>query len=279
LELNKILLIGQKESRESLRNRWFIVYAVSFSALALLLLFIGSSKSTIGGYTGFGRTAASLINLILLFIPLISLTIGSIAISVERENKTLPYLLSHPVSKSEILLGKYIGILISIWLTLIFGFGISGIVISTQGIGQGLSGYIMVMLLSGLLASSFLSIGFIVSVMSSRTSKSVGIAVFLWLAFLIFGDLGVMGSAISMDLGPQKLFFLTAANPAEAFKIASILTLSQRVEILGPAGVYAVRVFGETLVFIILLSVLFFWTLIPLMISALHFCYLRREEK
>lgn len=279
MELNKILLIGQKESRESLRNRWFIVYAVSFSALALLLLFIGSSKSTIGGYTGFGRTAASLINLILLFIPLISLTIGSIAISVERENKTLPYLLSHPVSKSEILLGKYIGILISIWLTLIFGFGISGIVISTQGIGQGLSGYIMVMLLSGLLASSFLSIGFIVSVMSSRTSKSVGIAVFLWLAFLIFGDLGVMGSAISMDLGPQKLFFLTAANPAEAFKIASILTLSQRVEILGPAGVYAVRVFGETLVFIILLSVLFFWTLIPLMISALHFCYLRREEK
>jgi len=279
LELNKILLIGQKESRESLRNRWFIVYAVSFSALALLLLFIGSSKSTIGGYTGFGRTAASLINLILLFIPLISLTIDSIAISVERENKTLPYLLSHPVSKSEILLGKYIGILISIWLTLIFGFGISGIVISTQGIGQGLSGYIMVMLLSGLLASSFLSIGFIVSVMSSRTSKSVGIAVFLWLAFLIFGDLGVMGSAISMDLGPQKLFFLTAANPAEAFKIASILTLSQRVEILGPAGVYAVRVFGETLVFIILLSVLFFWTLIPLMISALHFCYLRREEK
>jgi len=279
LELNKILLIGQKESRESLRNRWFIVYAVSFSALALLLLFIGSSKSTIGGYTGFGRTAASLINLILLFIPLISLTIGSIAISVERENKTLPYLLSHPVSKSEILLGKYIGILISIWLTLIFGFGISGIVISTQGIGQGLSGYIMVMLLSGLLASSFLSIGFIVSVMSSRTSKSVGIAVFLWLAFLIFGDLGVMGSAISMDLGPQKLFFLTAANPAEAFKIASILTLSQRVEILGPAGVYAVRVFGETLVFIILLSVLFFWTLIPLMLSALHFCYLRREEK
>ena len=54
-----------------------------------------------------------------------------------------------------------------------------------------------------------------------------------------------MGTAVAMDLGIKQVFVLALLNPAEVFKIASVLVLSPRFEILGPVGVYAVRTFGR----------------------------------
>ena len=117
----------------------------------------------IAGYSGFGRTAASLINLVLLFIPLIAIITGGISISQERENGTLPYLLSHPINKSEIFVGKFLGILITIWFSILLGFGLAGLGVAIRG-GEGeVSGYLLTILLSALLAACFLSIGFLVS--------------------------------------------------------------------------------------------------------------------
>lgn len=278
-DINNIVLVAVKESREALRNRWFLLYALCFAVLAFFLLFIGSARNEIAGYSAFGKTAASLINLIMLFVPLISLVTGAITISGERENNTLVYLLSHPVSKTEVLIGKYSGLLFSILLTLLFGFGLAGFVIALQGAGKDVSVYILTILLSAFLASSFLSIGILISVISNKTSKSLGIAVFIWLFFLIFGDLGVMGTTLAMNLGVENLFLITSMNPVEAFKIASVLNLSSRFEILGPAAVYAVRNYGVTNIYILLFSVLFLWSFIPLALSILYFGVLRREEK
>ena len=105
--------------------------------------------------------------------------------------------------------------------------------------------FILTALLSGLLAASLLSVGLAVSVLSGRSSKAIGIAVFLWLLYIILGDLGIMGTAVAMDLGIKQVFALALLNPAEVFKIASVLVLSPRFEILGPVGIYAVRTFGR----------------------------------
>lgn len=278
-DIKNIILVARKETMEALNNRWFLLYALCFAALAFFLLFIGSSKSEIAGYSAFGKTAASLINLIMLFVPLVSLVTGAITISGERENNTLAYLLSHPISKTEVLLGKFSGLLFSIWLTILFGFGLAGFVIALQGTGKGSSVYLVTILLSIFLSASFLSIGILVSVMSDKTSKSLGIAIFLWILFLIFGDLGIMGTTVAMDIGVENLFLITSLNPVEAFKIASILNLSSRFEILGPAAVFAVRNYGVTNIYLLLFSVLFLWVLIPLLISLFYFCHFRREEK
>lgn len=278
-DIKNIILVARKETMEALNNRWFLLYALCFAVLAFFLLFIGSSKSEIAGYSAFGKTAASLINLIMLFVPLVSLVTGAITISGERENNTLAYLLSHPISKTEVLLGKFSGLLFSIWLTILFGFGLAGFVIALQGTGKGSSVYLVTILLSIFLSASFLSIGILVSVMSDKTSKSLGIAIFLWILFLIFGDLGIMGTTVAMDIGVENLFLITSLNPVEAFKIASILNLSSRFEILGPAAVFAVRNYGVTNIYLLLFSVLFLWVLIPLLISLFYFCHFRREEK
>ncbi len=279
MDTRNILLIMRKEAGESIKNRWFILYTVCFSALALLVLLFSAMGGDIAGFAGYGKTAASIINLVLLFVPLIAVITGGVSISQERENGTLPYLLSHPINKGEIFFGKFFGILIAIWFSIFLGFGLAGIGVSLSG-GQGeISGYLLTVFLSALLAASFLSIGFLVSVYSVKASKAIGISVFLWLLFIILGDLGIMGTTVAMDLGIKQVFALALLNPAEVFKIASVLVLSPRFEILGPVGIYAVRTFGESGIFSLLFSILILWILFPLGLAYFVFTRFRREER
>lgn len=277
MDVNNILLITGKDMRESLKNRWFVLYTVSFSILAMLIL-MAASGAEIAGFSGYGRTAASLINLVLLFVPLIALVTGAISISNERENGTLQYLLSQPVTKSEVFIGKYIGVLIPVLFSISLGFGLAGIGVAVKGGGGNIWAYLFAAFMSGLLAAALLSVGFVVSVYSTKASKAIGIAVFLWLVFIILGDLGIMGTAAVMDLGIEQVFVLAVLNPAEVFKIASVLVLSPRFEILGPVGVYAVRTFGRDGIIFLLISIMVAWTVVPFIFAYLSFSVLRREE-
>jgi Cu-processing system permease protein len=278
MDCKNISLLIIKEARESLRNRWFILYTISFSTLALLLLFLSTSREEIAGISGFGRTAASLINLVLLFIPLIALVTGALSISNERENGTLSYLLSHPIMKTEIFFGKFIGLLLSICLSISLGFGLAGIAISIKGGSQDISKFLIISLLSALLAASLLSVGLLISVYSRSGARAIGFAVFLWLFFIIISDLGIMGTSVVMELGIKQVFTLALFNPTEVFKIASVLILSPRFEILGPVGIYALNKFGREGLFYLLMSILLVWTLIPLAWGYFVFNVIRREE-
>ncbi len=279
MDTKNVILIMKKEAGESLKNRWFILYTLCFSALALLVLLFSTMGGDIAGFSGFGRTAASIINLVLLFVPLIAIITGGVSISQERENGTLPYLLSHPINKNEIFVGKFLGILIAIWSSILLGFGLAGLGVALRG-GQGeITGYLLTVLLSALLAACFLSIGFLVSVYSGKASKAIGISVFLWLLFIILGDLGIMGTTVAMDLGIKQVFVLALLNPAEVFKIASVLVLSPRFEILGPVGVYAVRTFGQQGVFYLLFSIMLLWVLVPFGYAYFVFTRFKKEEK
>ena len=279
IDINNILLVAQKESKESLKNRWFLIYTLSLTILAVLLVYMGSTRSSSLAYSAYGKTAASLINLILLFIPLISLITGSISISSERENKTLSYLLSHPIAKIEVILGKYFGLFVTISLSVFLAFGLSGLFISIKGTNESGLNFIITALLSVFLVASILSVGFLVSVLTSKTSKAIGIAIFLWFLLIVLGDLGIISTSISMNLGARETFFLTIINPVEAYKIASISILTPRFEILGPPGVYAMNFLGVKTLFVILISILSLWIIIPLVYACLDFCRFHREEK
>lgn len=279
MDMLNVYTLARKEVRESLRNKWFILYTVSFASLALLLLFFASSAGEIVGYGGFGRITASLINLVLFFIPLISIITGAMSISNERENGTLVFLLSHPVTKSEIFVGKFTGLLLSLWVSIGLGFGVSGLAISLKGAGtEEISKFILIALLSTLLAASLLSVGFLVSALSKKGARAIGVAVFLWLGFIILGDLGIMGTTIAMDLGIKEVFTLALLNPIQVFKIAGVIILTTRFELLGPVGIYAMRTFGVAGTHVLLIGILALWTIVPLGIAFASFTVWRREE-
>ncbi len=201
----------------------------------------------IAGFAGFGRTAASLINLVLLIVPLMALTIGAQSLAGEQERGTLTYLLAQPVTRLEVFLGKYLGLLLSLLASLALGFGIAGVVMALNGGAGSPLAYVRLVGQTFLLSLTMLSVGFLISALTKRAGVAVGIGLFLWLAFVFLGDLGLMGTAITLRLPVEQLLWLSLLNPLQVFKMASILDINATLDILGPAGIYAMQEYGRRL--------------------------------
>jgi Cu-processing system permease protein len=263
MDIRIVWAIAQKEMRDALRNRWFLLYTVSFGALSLAFSYMAMAGAGIVGFAGFGRTAASLINLVLLITPLMALTIGIHSLVGEQERGTLPHLLSQPVSRAEVFAGKYMGLALSLLASLSLGFGISGAVMALNSSGPG-DPMIFVRLagMSYLLSLAMLSIGFLLSALTNREGVAMGAGLFLWLLFVFFGDLGLMGTAITMRLPIENLFWASLGNPSQVFKLAAILDLNGGLDLLGPVGQYAEREYGDSLN-AMLLGMLALWIAAP----------------
>ena len=190
MEPRIVVALLRKEINDSLKNRWFVLYAAMFTGLALLLSWLSLSSGGIGysGFASFGRTAASLINLVLLIVPLMALTVGAGSLAGERERGTLGYLLSQPVNRAEVLLGKYLGLAASLLGALALGFGLSGLVIASQGRANDAGAYALLAVFAFALALGMLSLGFLVGVLAPKSAVATSVALFLWLIFVFIGD-------------------------------------------------------------------------------------------
>lgn len=258
------------ELRASLRNRWFLLYALVFAVLALALSTLSLSGSGMFGFAGFGRTAASLINLVLLIVPLMGLTVGAQSLAGEREQGTLSYLLAQPVGRGEVLVGKFLGLSMALLAALLLGFGLAASLLAWQGGLVEAGRYALLVGFSLLLALVSLSLGMAISSWSRSSALAVGLALLVWLLLVFLGDLGLMGTAIVMRLDVGALFGLTLVNPLQVFKIATVLGLRATLEVLGPAGIYATRTFGTQLL-PMLVGVLAVWVVAPLIMAYVRF--------
>jgi Cu-processing system permease protein len=275
IDRSNVLAITEKELREALRNRWFIVFTIAFAGLALALSALiqpGRGQLHVASYS---RTTASLINLVLLFVPLIGLTLGSANLAGDRETGALAYLLAQPVTRFEVLLGKYLGMAGALLATLTLGFGLAGVALAMQGSISDAGGYLVTVVLAYLLALAMLSLGFLMSVLAQKTAAALGGALFLWLFLVFIGDLGIMGTAVVTQMPISAVFFVAVVNPLQMFKIASILTIQANVEVLGPAGIYASNQFGALLLPLLLIGMVF-WIAVPLLGALTLFA---RQEK
>lgn len=265
-----IWTLAQKEMRDALRNRWFVLYTLAFVGLSLAFSYMALAGAGIAGFAGFGRTAASLINLVLLIVPLMALTIGAQSLAGEQERSTLTYLLAQPVTRLEVFLGKYLGLLLSLLASLALGFGIAGLVMALNGGAGSPLAYIRLVGQTFLLSLTMLSVGFLVSALSRRAGVAIGIGLFLWLAFVFLGDLGLMGTALALKLPIEQLFLLALVNPLQVFKMASILDINATLDILGPAGIFAMQEFGHRLRFVFL-GVMALWIVLPALLAYVRF--------
>ena len=265
-----IWTLAQKEMRDALRNRWFLLYTLAFVGLSLAFSYMALAGAGIAGFAGFGRTAASLINLVLLIVPLMALTIGAQSLAGEQERSTLTYLLAQPVTRLEVFLGKYLGLLLSLLASLALGFGIAGLVMALNGGAGSPLAYVRLVGQTFLLSLTMLSVGFLISALSRRAGVAIGIGLFLWLAFVFLGDLGLMGTALALKLPIEQLFLLALANPLQVFKMASILDINATLDILGPAGIFAMQEFGHRLRFVFL-GVMALWIVLPALLAYVRF--------
>lgn len=270
MDLQNVFILAQKELRDAQRNRWFLLYALAFAGLSLALAWLALRGAGNYGLAGFGRTSASLINLILLIVPLMGLTLGALGLAGEREQGTLLYLLAQPINQTELLLGKTIGLGLALIAALALGFGLTALFIAANGGGADIGIYLALLGLASLLALASLSVGLLISALTGRGATAVGLSLFLWLLLVFFGDLGLMGTALTLKLDVEQLFLLALANPLQLFKIAAVYSLRHNLEVLGPAGIYAMRTYGSQLL-PFLVGLLGAWFLIPFLATGYFF--------
>ena len=89
--------------------------------------------------------------------------------------------------------------------------------------------------------------GFLISATARRIASAVGVAIFAWLVSVFLGDLGLIGTAVVLQLSPRSLLWLSLANPAQVFKLAVLQGIQRNLESLGPGGLYATEVLGDWL--------------------------------
>ena len=205
----------------------------------------------------------------LLFVPLIGLSVGAGTVAHERERGTLTYLLAQPVTRAEVIIGKYVGAALAMGVALGLGFGVAGMALATRGTANP-EVYLRLVGLSLLLALAALSLGVLLSTLSKRAAMATGAAMVVWLALVFLGDLALMGAVLTLKVNVQALLGLTLLNPLQVFKVAAIYGLQSSLETLGPAGLYAVRTLGAWLL-PILIGWLVFWIIAPLLATAAIF--------
>ena len=78
------------------------------------------------------------------------------------------------------------------------------------------------------------------------------------------------GTAVVLSVDIQGLFTMALLNPMQVFKMAVIVAIRDNLEVLGPAGTYAVRTYGDGLL-PLLLGILAAWVALPLVVGAYVF--------
>ena len=265
MRLRETSLIAGREVREALRSRWFAAAAASFLLLALALSWLGLAGAQRSGLAGFDRTTAALLNLTLLFVPLVALSLGGLGVAGELEDGSLALLLSQPITRTEVYVGKYLGMVASMGASIVAGFGAAGLVVGVLSGGGQVRPFLELVGLSLLLAAATLSLGTLISVLTRSRARAVGAAFAAWLALVYLCDLGAIGLAVARNLSPGQVFALSLGNPVEQARVLGTLALTDRPEVLGPAGLFGADHFGPQGLALLLCGALLAWSLAPLL--------------
>lgn len=267
MDLNAVKTIARHELLINIRNRWTLVFAGVFAVLALAISYFGLVTGGALGFQGFARTSASLLNIVLYIVPLVSLLMGTLSFTSEKSAGEL--LFAQPVTRSEVLIGKFVGLFASIFSATVIGFGLAGVIIGLKAGSEGSFRYPALVAFSLVLALIFLSLAALISAACRRKSKAFGVALFVWFFFVLFYDLLVIGGTfLFRERAANNLIFGSLfGNPVDMVRVASLMTLNGK-DVFGAGGATLLRFLGgEGLSIIFLLIALSVWVATPLILA------------
>lgn len=275
--MRNILIVARKEIQEGLRNRWVLATTLLLGALALTLTFLGSAPTGNVGVRALDVVIVSLSSLTIFLLPLIALLISHDAVVGEMERGTMLLLLSYPVARWQVLLGKFIGHLAILAFATLVGYGAAaGALIGTGAAvdAQSWTAFASMIGSSILLGAAFIAVGYLISALVGERGTAAGVAIGIWLVFVLIYDMALLGVLV-MDQGQTVsgavLNALLLLNPTDAYRLFN-LTGSSNVSVFsGMAGVAQT----STLSPLVLLAALTAWALVPLALAAVAFS--RRE--
>ena len=238
--MNRVLATALAEFRIAFRNRWVSIATGMMVLFALVLAFAGSAPTGDVGVDRLSLTVASLTSLAVYLVPLLALLMSFDAVAGEVERGSLPLLLTYPVSRPQILLGKLLAHLAILTLAVTLGYGAAalGAGWSDPAAIAGIGSLWRLIWTSVLLGATFLGAGYALSALARRPSGAAGFAIALWLLAVVLYDLALLALIVSNgggELTTQILPIALMANPADAFRVFN-LSASQAVAVAGGIG-------------------------------------------
>jgi Cu-processing system permease protein len=274
--MRNVLTIAVKEIQEGTRNRWVLATTLLLAGLALTLSFLGSAPTGNVGVNRLDVVVVSLSSLTIFLVPLIALLLSHDAIVGEMERGTMLLLLSYPIGRSEVVFGKFLGHLAILAFATLLGYGAAAAAIVATGseIDPGSWQAFASMIASSiLLGAVFAAIGYLTSALASERTTAGGIAIGIWLFFVLIYDMALLGALVAAQgraIPSGLLDLLLLANPTDVYRLLN----------LGSGGASALSAMGGVadhagLSPPVLVAALAVWTLAPLGFATLIFS--RRE--
>lgn len=224
--LHAMWLCGRFELLLAVRSRWLQTFAAVFAILALAVA--GSGYILSGGYglQDFSRTAASLIQVVLLLVPLASLVFGGLALTPDRGAAELIY--SQPVSRGAVLIGRMLGVWTALVAAEIIGFGAAGVVVQSRAGIEGAWRFASLVATSAIVTAIFLGIAaLIASASPGRRTRVLATALVVWFVAVLLFDIAALGIASLLRSGTASrvLIVATLINPVDAARTGALLAV------------------------------------------------------
>ncbi len=257
--MNQAWQTARLDVAESLRARWFHVYALVFGAMVVLLLATGVTDSRIMGFTGLSRTLITYIQLCMAVLPVFILLSTVRSVAGDRDAGVFEYLLSLPVALSAWYWGKILGRFLVVFLPVFLAMAGTAVWASLGGHPVPWSAFLFNTALLLSLAWCFLGLGMLISALAGSADMAQGIAFVVWLVLLLFLDMILLGAMISRQVPAETIVGIALANPMQVFRTAAIAAFDPQLVLLGPASHVILDAFGRTgyLVYGLLYPVLF----------------------
>ncbi|HPQ09619.1 MAG TPA: ABC transporter permease [Bacteroidia bacterium] len=235
-----------------MRSRWSYVYFLFYFVLGFALLFLNNDVS---------KTIITLMNIIIVLTPLIGTIFGIMYLYDSKE--FIELLLAQPLKRTTIFLGQYLGVAVSLSLSLILGLGIPFLIYGLLQ-SEAIFNFLLLLISGTFLTFIFVALSYIIGLKNENKIKGFGFAILLWLFLAVVYDGIFLILMIVFNEYPLDKFALIGIlmNPIDLSRTLIILKLDISA-LLGYTGAVFQQFFGNTLGIFIAILVLLFWIIMP----------------
>ncbi|NND33227.1 MAG: ABC transporter permease [Saprospiraceae bacterium] len=236
------------------RSKWAIAYTVFFALLTTTFLLLSRDINS---------SIISLMSITLVLVPLISTIFSVIYYYNSRDYINL--LLAQPVARKSLFLGQYFGIASALAVCIAFGLLVPFFIFNLAGSGL-IKSTLTLVGVNIMLTYIFSAIAFFIALKNEDKVRGFGLAIFSWLFFsVIYDGIFIFLLAIFREYPLENMALAGSIfNPINLSRILMLMQLDIAA-LLGLTGAVFTRFFGQSFGWILAMTMLLLWFVIPLL--------------
>lgn len=238
-----------------LRNKVVLAYT-AFLFIVSMSLFQMEENS--------GKAILSLLNIVLIVVPLVSMVFSTI--HWYNSYEFIELMLTQPISRKKVLWSEYTGISSSLVTAFLIGVGVPVLIYNFNSTG------IALLLTGSLLTLAFTSIAFLASVKSKDKARGIGAALLLWFYFSLIYDGLVLTILFAFSDYPMEkaTLILSSLNPVDLGRIYLMLQMDVSA-LMGYTGATYKDFFGSSIGLLYTLGIMLVWIIAPVLLALRSF--------